>query len=295
MRWSTTSSPKPGSAEPLFDEGLRWALKGLALPRRRSRAALEGAHVGTRGGRGEDFFQHRAYVAGEDLRTVDFRASARSGHLLVKELHRPLHQPLVVALDLSASLGLFGKRRCALQLGAAAAVLGLRRGDPLTVLVLEGARLVLAGRLLTASHPTLAVEALLSALPASGRGDLALALSAPFPVPLAGAHLLLVSDLYGEVDRMARALGSLSAQAGALSVLQVLAPQERQLPSGLEQLRDAESDEETQLGPDEVRAYGDRVETWRARLKSAVRGAAGEWLDVDASTPVGLTMRAWLG
>jgi uncharacterized protein (DUF58 family) len=294
MRSSRTSSPSSTSAERLLDEALLRALAGLSLPRRRSPGAVEGAHAGTRGGRGEDFFQHRAYAWGEDLRTVDFRASARSSHLLVKELHRPLRQPLVLAVDLSASMGLYGKDRCALQLGAAVAVLGLRRGDPVAVLGLEGQRLMPLGRLGASTRPTLAVEALFAAVPPAGQGELFRALAADLPVSTAGAHLVLLSDLYGEPAQAQAALEGLVPRTGALSVLQVLAPEERALPADLQSLRDAETGEAVAVAPDDAAGFAARVQRWRAALRGVVRSAGGEWLDVDAAAPVGRTVRGWL-
>lgn len=295
MPSSPTSSPRPASAERLLDEALLRALTGLALPRRKAGGAVEGVHRGARGGPGEDFFQHRAYVAGEDLRSVDFRASARSGHLLVKELHRPLRQPLVALVDASASMGLFGKGRCARQLAAALGVLGLRRGDPFSLLGLEGGRARLLGRLLSAAHPTLEVEALVERLPAGGRADLAAALAGPLPVKLAGAHLVVVSDLYGEAGATRAALSRLRARAGAVTVLQVLAPEERALPLGLEQLEDVETGAQVQVGPGGAQAYAERVRAWRTLLREAAVGSGGEWVDVDAAAPVGGALRAWLG
>lgn len=295
MASSPTSSPRPASAERLLDEGLLRALAGLALPRRKARGGAEGVHRGARGGPGEDFFQHRAYVAGEDLRTVDFRASARSGHLLVKERHRPLRQPLVALVDGSASMGLSGKRRFAQRLAAAVGVLALRRGDPFSLLGLEGGRARLLGRLLSPAHPALEVEALVERLPATGAADLAAALAGPLPVPVAGAHLVVLSDLYGEAGAVEAALARLGARAGAVTVVQVLGPGELRLPQGLEQVEDVETGEQLRVGPEEAQAYAGRLEAWRAALREAVAQARGEWLDADASAAAAEVLKAWLG
>jgi uncharacterized protein (DUF58 family) len=279
--------------ERLFDEALQWALKGLQLPRRRSVGPAEGAHLGTRGGPGEDFFQHRAYVAGEDLRTVDFRASARSGQLLVKELHRPLRQPLVLVVDASASMGLYGKLRCALQLAAGLGLLALRRGDPVSLVGLQQARLLPLGRLLAPRHPALAVEAMFGRLERTGAAQLFEALGGPWPVSLSGAHVVVISDLYGPLPGATEAFARLTALAAAVTVVQVLAPAELALPPEVRTLRDVETDEETLIGPEERDAFAQRVEAWRVALRAAIAGR-GAFLDVDASVPAGLTLRRWL-
>lgn len=281
------------AAPRLLDAELLAALRGLQLRRRRSVGGAEGMHAAARGGPGEEFFQHRAYVAGEDLRAVDFRASARSGQLLVKELHRSLRQPLVVAVDTSASMQLLGKARCAAQLGAALALLALRRGDPVSALGLVGAQLRLAGRVVAAAQPGFAVERLFGALPAQGgEGSVFEALGGPVPVPLQGAHLVLVSDCYGEPSG---AFARLRQRVGALTVLHVLAPQERELPGTWGQLRDVETGEELSIDGEARAAYAQRVVDWRLKLRGAVQAVGAEWREVDAATGVAQTLKGWLG
>lgn len=279
--------------EQLFDQALLWALTGLTLARRKAQGPADGAHLGTRGGTGEDFFQHRAYVTGEDLRAVDFRASARAGHLLVKELHRPMRQPLVVAIDSSASMSLFGKLRVACQLGASAALLALRRGDPVSVLDLAGTSATLVGRLLAPAHPTLALEQVFGSFEARGAGLLLDALVAPLPVTLSGSNLLIISDLYADPTHAHTRLGQLVSRAQAVTVLHVLAPDERALPAGLRALRDVETGEETLVSPALRAEFSNRVREWQAGLRQALEGR-GEWVDVDAARPVALTLRGWL-
>jgi uncharacterized protein (DUF58 family) len=294
MRWSRRSSPKPASAERLLDEGLLWALRGLSLPRRTAHGAVPGAHRGGRPGRGEDFFQHRAYVSGEDLRMVDFRASARSAHLLVKELHRPLRQPLVVVVDQSASMGMYGKGRCARQVGAAFALLAVRRGDPVTVLGVDGPALTVHGRLFGLAHPALAVERAFAGLPEVGQARLFEALAGQLPFASMGAHLVVVSDLYGEVERARAAFARSTSRGAALTVLHVLAAEERSLPAGQAGLRDVETGEEAAVGGDAGAEYERRVAAWRQELERTATGFGGEWHDADTAEPVGLMLRRWL-
>jgi uncharacterized protein (DUF58 family) len=147
MKWPGRSSTAPLS-ERLLDGAMLAALQGLALPTRRTRGALPGSHPGSQPGRGEDFFQHRAYVRGEDVRAVDWRASARTGHLLVKERHRPLRQPVTILVDRSGSMEFEGKSLCALRLAAALSLLALRRGDPVTMFGLTASGFRALGRAL---------------------------------------------------------------------------------------------------------------------------------------------------
>jgi len=210
----------------LFDAAFLASLRGLALRRRRRRAAdLSGDRgVRERGGRVE-FAGHRAYVAGDEIRDVDWAATARLGRPFVKEFEKEASDRLLVALDGSASMAAFGKWRVARRLAAAAGLLGLLGGARVDLHLLSGgtARRVatLRGR---AATPSLLRA--LSALAAGGAADLARALAA-LPRPAGrGGLLVVVSDLLDGGD-WARSLADRAGRGEEPVLLEVLAPEER--------------------------------------------------------------------
>jgi len=76
-------------------------------------------------GQGEEFYGHRPYYEGDDLRRVDWHAYQRTGHTYVKEMTRGVEGRLAVVIDASASM-CFGEptrftlaRRIALLLAGA--------------------------------------------------------------------------------------------------------------------------------------------------------------------------------
>ncbi|HEX5050204.1 MAG TPA: DUF58 domain-containing protein [Planctomycetota bacterium] len=81
------------------------------------------------------FVGHRPYVRGDDLRRIDWAASARTGELFVKQLEEEERRTAVLLLDLSASLlvGSPPRRLAALRLAAVVGGLALRHLDGLTV------------------------------------------------------------------------------------------------------------------------------------------------------------------
>src|SRR5262249_31782013 len=122
------------SAPRLLDAATLALLRGLALPPLlRAPGPGPGIHGGMRRGREDSLLQHRPYVRGDDRRTLDWRASVRTGQLLVQERHAPARHPLGLLLDTSPSMDFpsegVSKALRARQLGAAAAVLALWRGD----------------------------------------------------------------------------------------------------------------------------------------------------------------------
>ena len=210
----------------LFGAEFLASLRGLRLRRRRSTAADRSGDRkgGGRGGRVE-FAGHRAYAPGDDLRTIDWNAAARTGRLHVKEFEREAADRFAVALDGSASMGAFGKWDAAWRLAAAAGMLALL-GDARVDLFLlrEG-----ASRRVAALRGRGAVPALLDALAsleAGGRTDLPRAI-ASLPRPAGrGAALVLVSDLLDPGDP-GPALAARAARGEEPILLEVLAPEER--------------------------------------------------------------------
>ncbi|MGJ0388590.1 DUF58 domain-containing protein [Microbacterium sp. CGR1] len=79
----------------------------LPLPRRLT--GLHGSHEGRRPGQGGDFRDIHAFAPGDELRRVDWRATARMarrpGELLVRRTHTLSDASVVIAMDTSEDLG----------------------------------------------------------------------------------------------------------------------------------------------------------------------------------------------
>jgi uncharacterized protein (DUF58 family) len=82
--------------------GSRARLKLLRM--RPARSALAGAHRSRYHGRGMDYRESRHYQAGDDIRNMDWRITARSGHPHVKVFDEERERPVVVLVDFSASM-----------------------------------------------------------------------------------------------------------------------------------------------------------------------------------------------
>lgn len=78
-----------------------------ALRRRleiRARSGLSGEHVARRRGGSAEFYEHRAYAAGDDLRRIDWAAYARSGEPFIKVFRAEEDVVARLVCDASASL-----------------------------------------------------------------------------------------------------------------------------------------------------------------------------------------------
>lgn len=65
---------------------------------------LNGQHLSRRRGRGMDFSEVRPYQAGDDIRSIDWRVTARTGQTHTKLFSEEREQPVMLAIDLSPSM-----------------------------------------------------------------------------------------------------------------------------------------------------------------------------------------------
>jgi uncharacterized protein (DUF58 family) len=79
---------------------LRPAGESLKLTAPRVRVAVEGGHVSPYKGRGVEFDESRPYQPGDDLRTMDWRVTARTGKPYTKVFREERNRPVFVWLDL---------------------------------------------------------------------------------------------------------------------------------------------------------------------------------------------------
>ncbi|MFV8816464.1 DUF58 domain-containing protein [Haliea sp. E17] len=187
---------------------LRFIARQLKLTRRkRALARLAGANQSNFRGRGIDFDEVRAYQPGDDIRSIDWRVTARSGEAHTKLFREERERPVLVVVDQRPDM-FFGSRHCfksvlAAQLAALFAWAALEGGDRVGGLVFDGTR----HRDLKPRRSRRSVLALLSeitaynhALPASGGNNsngFSSMLSALRRVVRPGSSVYLVSDFRG--------------------------------------------------------------------------------------------------
>lgn len=99
-----------------------------------------GAHQG--GGRGDslDFYGHSPYMAGQDIRKIDWPAYARTENLYVKSFNEDRQLHIKVLLDTSASMKDVGMQKwlMARLIGLGLSYLALKQGDQLSFFTLQG-------------------------------------------------------------------------------------------------------------------------------------------------------------
>ena len=83
---------------------LQSQVRTLNLAKRHAQAKHVGMHRSRFKGRGMDFAESRPYQAGDDIRTIDWRVTARTGKVHTKVFQEEREKPVLVWLDLRAPM-----------------------------------------------------------------------------------------------------------------------------------------------------------------------------------------------
>ena len=114
------------------------------LPRQKHRSVLAGQHSSRLRGRGLNFEEIRHYLAGDDIRTIDWHVTLRTGEPHVRAYTEERDRPVIFVVDQSMSM-FFGSRRAlksvvAAEFAALGAWIAFRAGDRVGAVVFNDAQ-----------------------------------------------------------------------------------------------------------------------------------------------------------
>jgi len=274
--------PKP----PQFRAPLARRVRDLELVSSRLiRAGFAGDYQSAFHGRGIEFSQVREYMPGDDIRSIDWNVTARSGVPHVKEFVEERDLTVLLAVDVSASMA-FGSvdwRKCdiAAELAAVFAFSAVQNHDRIG-LVLYSDRVVQfvpprRGR----AHAQVIVRAAVDAAmrgPA-GRADFEQATLWLERANAKRAVVIVVSDF---LDAFERPMRRMNRHHDVVAMV-VTDPREGRFPSGaLARLADAESGREqlVDLGRADVPK---RAMARAQQLERRFRSAQVDWMEVSTA------------
>ncbi|MCC6933061.1 MAG: DUF58 domain-containing protein [Deltaproteobacteria bacterium] len=108
-------------------KGLHFATKKIA------EAGIGGSYKSAFRGRGVEFEELREYQPGDDIRTIDWKVTARSRKPYIKRFHEEREINVVIAVDISGSTttgtGTMIRRQLIAQVGAALTLIALNNND----------------------------------------------------------------------------------------------------------------------------------------------------------------------
>jgi len=241
-------------------------------------------------GRGMEFSDVREYVPGDDVRTIDWNVTARTGGTFVKRFVEERELTLMLLVDVSGS-GAFGsgdrsKTELAAEVSSVLAFAAIRNNDRVgAILFTDRVERYLPPRR-GRRHVLAVVRDLLWHRPASRGTDIAGALTFLSHVAVKKAIVFLISDFRaGGYERALR----LAHRKHDVIAISVRDPREEVLPAvGLLSLEDAETGERRVIDTSSPRvreAWTAREADRRRRLARLLRSAGIDSIELDTTKP----------
>ena len=286
---------------------LRYIARQLQLFKPRLARSDQAGNLLTRyRGRGMNFEEVRDYQAGDDVRSIDWRVTARTGTTHTKLYQEERERPVVILLDLRSPM-FFGSRlafKSVAACGIAAALgwAGLQHSDRIGALLFsdDDIETVRPRRshhsVLSMIHGMVArAGALESPVASNGSQPLQVLLEEARRIARPGSALFLISDCHDLDERCAQPLYLLNRHAD-LQVLRIGDPLEQQLPDQSLTISDGHQRTFLNAGNRPLREYF--AET-QAEARSAVaqlcRRHRLPLLDFDNTQPVVPALLSYYG
>ena len=209
---------------------------------------IHGLHGRRRAGSGENFWQFRRFVSGEEARRVDWRRSARDDHLYVRELEWEAAHTIWIWPDRSPSMAFSSKLATDSKLERTL-VITFALAE---VLVEAGERVGLPG-LMRPTGSRAVIDRMADSLihDPSERGSLPQGFA-----PASLSEVVVLSDLWSPVEDIRKTITQLSANGSQGHLVQIVDPAEETFPySGRIEFIEPEGFGEITAG---------RAENWRA-------------------------------
>ncbi len=208
---------------------------------------LAGEYSSVFKGRGMEFDEVRLYVPGDEVRTIDWNVTARTGVPHVKRFVEERELTVILLVDLSSS-GRFGtvrqlKSEIAAEICALLAFSAIRNNDKVGLILFTGQVEKYIPPKKGKKHVLRVIRELLDFRPRGGETDIGGALEFLTRVARKRAVVFLISDFLTDPEAFERPL-KLAGRRHDLIAISIGDPREAELPSlGLLQLEDIETGE----------------------------------------------------
>ena len=241
-------------------------------------ATFAGRYTSAFKGRGMEFDEVREYQSGDDVRSIDWNVSARTGRLHTKRYVEERELTILLLVDLSAS-GSFGsgqrsKNEVAAEICALLAFTAIRSNDRVGLLIFTDRVEKLIAPRKGSRHALRLIRDVLAFSPGRAPTNLSAALQALSAVLKRRAVVFLVSDFQ---DRGYEALLKTAGRRHDLIAVLLADPREQRLPDvGLIELEDAETGQRVLVdsgSPQVRRAWEQAGGQARAALSRLCSGA----------------------
>jgi uncharacterized protein (DUF58 family) len=249
-------------------------------------------------GRGMDFDEVREYVPGDEVRTIDWNVTARSGHPFVKKFTEERELTILLLVDASAS-GDFGsaehsKRELAAEIASVLAFSAIRNSDKVGLILYTSEVELYIPPKKGRQHVLRVVREILYFQPRYRGTDTVKALDFANHILRRRAIAFLISDFQSSeapdraLENLRRAMRQTNRRHD-LVALHIQDARERTLPDvGLLAIEDAETGEVVELNTADpkIRArFATEVNDRTQRLVGGFRAEAIDTLELDTAVP----------
>ncbi|MBL0173378.1 MAG: DUF58 domain-containing protein [Gemmatimonadaceae bacterium] len=268
-----------------------------------ARVVVEGLRVGGHRspfhGYGADFQQHRPYRAGDDLKYLDWKVYARSNRLYTRQFRETTNVSVMVVLDTSASMAFpesgLSKFRYASIMAAALAYLASEQGNAVGLMTMtEGALTYLPAR--SGRVHLRSLIAKIDGLSPVGAWQPATVIGRAAELLQRRGLLMVLSDFYDEESETQRELRHVVRHGHDVAMLQVVAPEERELRFTTQvELRDLESGARRLVEPATAApAYRDAMTKFLERCRAFAQHEGIDYGLLDTSDAPERALRDYL-
>ena len=260
---------------------------------------LAGLHSSPYRGISQEFAAHRPYMAGDEVRRVDWRVYARTDRLYVKEFEEETNAPLRLLLDTSASLNYAPRATSKLDyaryLAAALCYLAIRQNDRVGLTCLNTAASERTGARGGQRHLH-TILAALERVEAKGQtrlGPLILREAAEWK---RRGLVVLISDLYDQPEEIIEAAMRLRRIGHEVIVFHLLDRAEKFMEhAGTHEFRDLETNELLLIDTDRVRrSYIERMQGMRAFFQREFARVGADYAELDTAEPLDKALAVYL-
>lgn len=260
---------------------------------------LSGMHRSPYFGQSLEFREHRQYARGDDLRHVDWKVWARQDRLYVKQYEEDTNLRGMLLVDNSASMayggGALTKHEYAATAACVLAYLLLRQNDAVGCITFdEGLRTETPQRS-SRSHLSAIAEAV-RAEPIEPKTDLGKTLEQVATKIARRGVVVLISDLFGDLEATRRGLAQLRKRGHDVIVLHVMDDDEIDFPfNEATQFVGLESTDEINCNPRALRAgYLKAVEGFLAKARETCLRQQADYQLIRTSEPLDAVLTAVL-
>ncbi len=264
---------------------------------------ISGMHKSPYHGYSVEFAQHRGYVAGDDLRHLDWKVWGKSERYYIKQYEAETNLVTTILLDVSESMAYAGRAAAGglskleyAKLGAAAlAFFVLQQSDAVAAGVFSDKMLDFAERSTRQAHIH-RICRMLETAKAGGPTNVAAILHRVAQENPRRGIVFLVSDLFEDADVLLPALRHLRHVGHEVVVIQVLDNDEVEFPfAGMTQFRGLELPARVLCNPRAIKkSYLEALHRHVTRVKAACQRNGVDYFLANTKMPVDVALSAYL-